>query len=135
MSQPNIRQALEVVLISIAPQISIAWENQIFTPVDGVPYAAAYLMGAPPLNVEIGANGLAQEQGIFQINLMYPANVGPAAAEAQAELIRGVFRQGAQFTKGSTTVTISKTPTISQGRPDGDRWMVPIKISYFTNGL
>jgi hypothetical protein len=135
MSQIEIRQALEKALDSITPQISTAWENRVFEATEDVPYQRVHLMPAQPLNPEIGVGGFFQEQGIFQISLCYPLNNGPKDADARAELYRTVFYQGSQFTKGQTKVQVTRTPAISLGKADGDRWIVTLKIIYVANGL
>ncbi|WP_219135375.1 DUF4128 domain-containing protein [Janthinobacterium sp. UMAB-60] len=132
MSQSTIRAALEVALASLAPAIDIAWQNVPYTPVTGRPYQAAYLLPADPDNHSMG-DGSRQERGIFQVSLLYPPGQGTAAAGARAEMIRELFRRGASFTKGDVTVQIERTPEIANGREDGDRWMVPVKIRYFCN--
>ena len=132
MSQPTIRAALESALASLAPAIDTAWQNVSYTPVTGRPYQAAYLLPAEPDNRSLG-DGSRQERGIFQVSLMYPPGQGTAAAGARAEMIKALFRRGASFTKGDVTVQIERTPEIADGREDGDRWIVPVKIRWFCN--
>lgn len=132
MSQPTIRAALETALASIKPDIDTAWQNVSYSPVTGRPYQAAFLLPAEPNNHSMG-DGARQERGIFQINLMYPPGQGTTAAGARAELIAGLFRRGASFSRNGITVQIERTPEIADGREDGDRWMVPVKIRYFCN--
>jgi len=48
-------------------------------------------------------------------------------------MVAALFKRGASFTKGDVTVQIERTPEIADGREDGDRWMVPVKIRYFCN--
>lgn len=134
MSQLQIRKALEIALASITPAIATAYENDMFTPIDGVPFQTVFLLPATPLNPELSVGGFFQERGIFQINLHYPANRGPKDIEARAELYRSHFFQGAMFTNGTTTVQLTGTPAIGQGKADGNRWIVPFKIVYVANG-
>ena len=132
MSQPTIRAALEAALASLAPAIDTAWQNVPYTPVTGRPYQAAYLLPAEPDNHSMG-DGSRQERGIFQVNLMFPPGQGTATAGARAEMIATLFRRGASFTRDGITVQIERTPEISNGRAADDRWMVPVKIRYFSN--
>lgn len=126
------RAVLESALASIAPAIETAWQNVPYTPVNGRPYQAAYLLPAEPDNHSMG-DGSRQERGIFQVSLLYPSGQGTAAAGARAEMIAALFRRGASFTKDGITVQIERTPEIADGRADDDRWMVPVKIRYFCN--
>lgn len=132
MSLALIRTALETKLNTISPALSTAWQNVSFSPVQGTPYQAAYIMPAEPDNPTMG-NDFHRERGVFQISLFYPIQAGSSAAEARAELIRAAFYRGQSMISGSVTVRISNTPSIGQGRVDGDRWMVPIKIQYFAD--
>ena len=129
MSIVNVRAALETKLKAITPAISTAWENVAFEPVTGTPYQAAYVLPAEPANPTMGA-GHYREQGLFQINLFYPSQVGTATAAARAEAIRIAFKRGTTMTSGSIKVIVTATPYIGQGRTDGDRWMVPVKIRW-----
>jgi|SRR5471032_149510 len=132
MSQTKIRAALESALASIKPGIDTAYQNIAYKPVTDNEYQAAYFLPAPPDNRSMG-DGSRQERGIFQVNLMYPKGKGAAAAGARAELIQSLFRRGASFAKDDITVQIERTPEISDGREDEDRWFVPVKIRWFCN--
>ena len=145
MSISAVRIALEGRLNAMTPTISHAWENVPFTPVTGVPYAAAYLLPATPANPTMG-DGYYREQGIFQVTLMYPLQAGPKTAADRAELIRAAFKRGTSITIdgidnwydyffsppcGGITTIVERTPEIGQGRVDGDRWALPVKIRWF----
>jgi hypothetical protein len=74
---PDAKIALETRLAAIASPLATQWENALYTPISGTPYQQAYLLLAEPNNSEMGR--YYQEQGIFQINLRYPINVGAGA--------------------------------------------------------
>ena len=130
MSLTAIRIALETKLAAITPELSTAYENVPFTPVTGTAYQAAYLMPATPANPTMG-DGYYREQGIFQVTLMYPLQAGPKTAADRAELIRAAFKRGTTLTSGTVSVIIERTPEIGQGRVDGDRWALPVKIRWY----
>lgn len=130
MSIVSVRAALQSALDGMTPDLATAWENVGYTPVDGTPYQAAYVMPATPGNPTFG-DDYYQEQGIFQISLFYPLDEGTAAAEARAQLIRTTFKRGTSMASGSVTVRIDKTPEIGLGRVDGDRWHIPVKVRWF----
>ena len=129
MSIVSVRAALQTKLNGMAA-LPTAWENVGYTPVAGTPYQAAYVMPATPDNPTMG-DDYYQEQGIFQISLFYPLAVGTAVAEARAQLIRTTFKRGTSMTSGAVTVIVDKTPEIGQGRVDGDRWHVPVKVRWY----
>ena len=130
MSIAAVRIALEVKLAAMTPALATAWENAPYFPIAGTPYQAAYLLPATPDNPTMG-DTFYREQGIFQVSLFYPLQTGPAAAAARAELIRTAFKRGTSMTSGTVTVRIARTPDIGQGRVEGDRWHLPIKIQFF----
>ena len=145
MSISSVRIALESKLSAMTPSLSTAWENVSFTPVTGTPYQRAYLMPATPANPTMG-DGYYREQGIFQVTLMYPLQAGPKTAADRAELIRAAFKRGTSITidgidnwydyffspfGGITTTIVDRTPEIGQGRVDGDRWALPVKIRWY----
>lgn len=130
MSLASVRIALESKLNAMTPALSTAWENVPFTPVSGTPYQAAYLLPATPANPTMG-DGYYREQGIFQVSLFYPLQAGPVTAAARAILIQTTFKRGTTMTSGTVKVIVERTPEIGQGRVDGDRWHVPVKIRWF----
>lgn len=134
MSLIYVRAALETKLNGITPALATVWENTPYTPVSGTAYQNVWLLPAQPGNPTMG-DGFYREQGILQINLMYPLQAGTATAAARAELIRTAFKRGTSMTSGGITVKIDSTPEISQGRVDGDRWSVPVKIRWWSDKI
>ena len=132
MSISSIRIALETHLSNMANPISCAYENVPFTPVTGVPYQKVFLLPATPANPTMG-DAYYREQGIFQVTIMFPLQAGPKTAADRAEAIRTAFKRGTTLTYNSVNVIIDRTPEISEGRVDGDRWSVPVKIRWFSS--
>jgi len=130
MSNVLARGALQTKLAAMSPALATAYENVGYAPVSGTPYQAAYFLPATPENPTMG-DAFYRMLGIFQVSLFYPLSVGTGAAEARAELIKTTFKRGTSMTSGSVTVIIDKTPEISPGRVDGDRWHIPCKIRFY----
>jgi len=126
-----VRSALEVALAAMSPALATAYENAPFTPVVGTPYQRVFLLPAAPDNPEMGRKVM--EQGILQVSLAYPLGAGPAAATARAELIRATFYRGASFTASGVTTTVERTPEIAPGRVEDDRYVVPVRIRFFSH--
>jgi len=135
MSVLPIRRALEIALDGITPSLETSWENSNFDPTGGIPYQMVNLLFAEPVNPSIGGNLsiLTRHQGIFQVSLMYPLQGGTADAEERAELISATFERGASFANGGQTVVITKTPYVTPGIRDNDRWRIAIKITFYAN--
>jgi hypothetical protein len=131
MSSVLIRTALESALAAMSPNLATAWENVPYTPVAGTPYQRVYLLLADPAQPEIGR--MTQERGFLQVSLAYPLGEGPAAAQTRAELIRDTFYRGRSFTASGVTVTIEKTPEISPAMVEPDRYVLPVRIRFFSN--
>lgn len=130
MSDVLARGALQTKLDAMSPALSTAYENVAFEPVPGIPYQAAYFLPATPENPTMG-DDYYRMIGIFQVDLFYPLSVGTGAAEARAELIKAAFKRGTSMTSGTVTVITDKTPEISPGRKEGDRWHIPVKIRFY----
>lgn len=129
MSIGAVRIALEGKLNAMTPSISTAWENVPFTPTPGTAYQAAYLL--PVTENPTMGDDYYRMAGIFQVNLFYPLQTGPKEAQDRAELIKTAFKRGTTMTSGTVKVIVERTPDIGQGRRDGDRWMVPVKIRFY----
>lgn len=132
MSAVNIRRALQTALDGITPALTTVYENQAGTPpATGTAYQRAFLLFAEPDNATYGDTY--QEQGILQVDLMYPEGTGPAAADARVELLRSTFNRGASFTFGGTTVTIQRTPEKMPARNEGGRYIQSVRIRFFAH--
>lgn len=133
MSQLTIRAALETALDGMSPALSTEWENVSFTPpASSTPYQRAHILFATPDNAVIGNEWM--ERGIFQVTLRYPIQTGDAAARGRVALLRTEFYRGRTLTSGSTRVIIERTPDAGGGTADGDRWVVPVRIRWFSQG-
>ena len=132
MSALKIKAALEIALASITPALITVFENADYVPVTGTPYQRVNIMSIEPENPTFGDN-FRRERGIFQVSLMYPLNAGAGTAITQAELIRQKFYRGATFVNAGVTVTIERTPEVSAGYVDVDRWRVPVKVRFYAN--
>lgn len=109
-----------------------SFENRAFKPPAlSTPYQQVNILFAAPDNTEYGSRH--RELGYMQVKLMYPQAVGTSVVAARAELIRTTFYRGASFTNSGVTVVIEKTPEVSPGSVDGDRWAVPVKVRFFAN--
>jgi len=129
MSIPIVRAALEKRLALLTPALVTAFENVTFAPVAGVPYQRLNLLPNTPDNSIMGS-AVYFERGIFQISLMYPLGTGPGTADTQAQLLRAHFKRGTSMVEAGITVNIKDTPKVSPAFIDGDRYAVPISMSF-----
>lgn len=132
MSQALIRKALEKRLLAMASGLAAtatAMENGSFNPVAGTPYQRVNLLPATPDNSEQSGKNYF-ERGIFQVTLCYPSGKGSGAVEAQADRVKAAFKRGTSTTESGVRVIVMLTPKITPGYPDGDRWCIPISVTY-----
>lgn len=131
MSVVSIRAALETALAAMSPALATQYENAAFTPTAGTPYQAVAVLFARPENTENRAAHV--EIGFMLITLRYPLNTGSATAAARAEAIRTAFPRGLSLTSGSVTVTISDTAEIVPSYVEGDRFVIPVRVRFFSH--
>jgi hypothetical protein len=142
MTRAAIEAALETALAAMALPSGVAtvdaftaWRNRPFTPVTGKPYQRVSFLYAEPDNPVFGPGFI--ERGYLQIDLFYPigtaTSYGPNDARTRGELLRTTFARGSSFTASGTTVMIDRTPTVSDGMLDGDRYRVMVKIRFYAN--
>lgn len=132
MSALIVKQLLETALAAILPALPTAWQNVPFERPVNQPWQKADVLFAAPENPEVG-NSFYREQGIFQISLFYPLNVGLGVGLARAQLIRSLFYRGSSFTNGAITAIIAQTPEIDSGASDETHWMLAVKCRFYAN--
>jgi hypothetical protein len=132
MSQYNIQRAFEIALAAFPSTLPTAYENVAFIPVAGQAYQTTFLKPNTPENPTFG-NSYYREIGYFQITVCYPNHVGSGSARLMAENIRAYFKRATTLVYNGTAVIINKTPAVGGGITDGDRYCIPIIITYFTN--
>ena len=129
MSTLDVVSALSIAINSVTPAIDTEWENIPYTPIVDIPYQSIKFFDFRTDNPEV--NGpLYNILSIVQIDLMYPLLKGTGDILARAELYKNLFQQSATFVYNGQTVYTIKTPFITKGGVDGDRWKVTVKIFY-----
>lgn len=110
-------------------------ENMDFLPIPDIPYQELNHFNQNPDNPTYGA-AFHRESGFLQVSLYYPLKRGSNAAMTRAGAIQDAFYRGRSFSLGdSDTLYIESTPWVGKGGvdPDGDRYMIPVKIFYYAN--
>lgn len=133
MSRVQIRAALTKALMALDPNFPTDFENEALTAVDpDQPFQRVTLMPASPEN-PVPGGGMYREVGHLQVDLAYPENYGPGAADERAQLIRDTFYQGASFSEGGVTVIIHRTAHIGAAWSEDHRYWLPVSVRYFAN--
>lgn len=129
MSLDKVVQALEQRLAAFTPAIAVVHENENYTPETDTPYMKANTLPADPDNSEMGSKNYF-ERGIFQVTLFYPIGAGAGDARATAVALREHFKRGTTMTAGGVDVIAVKDPAIARGFNDGDRYVLPISVTF-----
>lgn len=134
MSITLIKAALEkrlLLLPTLAADMKDWWaaENSTFTPKTNQAYQRVSHLPNSPVDHAITLD-VTEDRGIFQVSLLYPINAGRVSADTRAQAIRDQFKPPLILTEGAVKVQILKTPHIAGGFPEGDRWHVPVSISW-----
>lgn len=130
MSLASVKTALKTRLDAIASPLTTVWGNVSYKPVAGQAYQRAFLLPAEPQNDEISPSYA--EQGVLQVNGVFPATEGDDDALAWAVALQAWFVRGLSLSSGGIVTTIERTPHIGPGFHDPDeRWVRPVRIRYF----
>jgi hypothetical protein len=131
MSQKAIVAALETALLTVSTMVT-AYPNVDFTPPNlDTPYQRVNTLFATPENAEIGS-ARRFEQGYMQVDFCFPKNKGDGPAREAASLVAEYFYRGRTLTHSGVRVLIRYTPEVSSGTDEGDRWVVPCKIPFYS---
>lgn len=127
----DISAALDVNLnvYAAANSVSVAWENIDFTPTAGTLFVRPTLLPADSVQSGLGATGIDNNLGIYQIDVIAPLDKGKFAATSNADLIGQQFKRGTILTYNGLTVTLSKTSRGS-GIRDGGWFIIPVFVTY-----
>ena len=134
MSELAITGALEAELVGMTPGFETASENKKYDPVDNVPYQQVDFLFASPQSFGF-EDQHTRETGYMQVRLKYPREGGAGPALARAVAIKAHFRRGLPLTLNGVTTVIDRAPHIGQGSYDGDRYVIPVRITFYANIL
>lgn len=130
MSQPLIRQALEMALKTYADAagIPVAWEN-----VELAQRPATYLR-AFLLPVQTASRDLQRKhreyRGVFQVSVCVPTGNGPGAGEAIAAALEAAFPPDVPLTASGLTINLTGPLSAAPAIPDDDERVIPCSVGY-----
>lgn len=128
----NVRKILETQLKSITSLPRFVPENQInTTTID--PWCRATMLPSRSTPVAFGAGTVLRLQGMYQVDLLYPAGSSLDDISAVADRIMEVFFPGVEdLTDGDIVVTISNISQLPAQIGAKQMYMVPLQIDWFT---
>ncbi len=135
MSANNIRRALIKHLETLAPAWALKGENRNYTPTEGTPYHRFTFIPNTSSAASFGSGVTTLEEGIFQIDVMYPKDRGANAAFTRADLVRNHFFTNSavlNLTESGTTLRILEKPSIHSMivLPDQPFVQIPVDVHY-----
>ncbi|KAF1045607.1 phage tail terminator-like protein [Xylophilus sp.] len=106
-----------------------AYEGKAFTPEQGKPWAALYLLPAGTAPAGIGIQAPLEHVGILQVDLNQPLDAGAPVMLKDADAVSLRFTPGASFEFGGTKVNIERCTRSSIRRSEG--WLtLSLSIRY-----
>ena len=127
MSLIKIGAALSTKLATL--NLPTAWENSRFKPTAGQVYLAESLIAGDTIAVGFAIQAADEYGGIYQVLVYAPADAGKGIARSTADIVAAAFVRGDRLVYEGVTVTIQST-TQGAGFMSGDRFVVPVSISY-----
>lgn len=123
--------ALNTALTEAGITNEIAWPNKIYTPKKGIPYLGVENAGRNKTPLGIGADGIIQWVGIYQVGVTVPRDAGTRSQEIWAQRVMNTFARGANLpTFGGNVLTIEYS-TAPMPTAFGDWSILPVQIHWF----
>ena len=70
------------------------------------PWCRSTLLPSEPAPLAVGFNAMNQLKGLYQVDLFYPQDYGPAAASITANSVLALFPRGIAFTDGTNHIYV-----------------------------
>ncbi len=130
MTCQAVHTALTDAVLSALGATPVDRENVPFTkPTDSVWARITYLPNLPSVET-LSDNGQDMEDGIVQVDFMFPTGTGDKAADDQTETFRAAFKAGKKLTSSGQAVTIINCGR-SPGRKEDNWYIVSVTISWY----
>ena len=122
----DIYGALRTRLNSMPSVPPIAWENINYSPNSNTLFLRPTLIPAPTSQASLGDSGLDINNGIFQVDVFIPDNVGRST---WPDAIADRFKRGTVLTQNSIDVRIVSASLLTAVK-DGNFYIVPVAIRW-----
>ena len=125
----EIRQALDSHLATLPPGVPVAWPNTGYEPQSGQGYLRPTLLPVQPSQSELGTLGRNRHEGIYQIDVIYPARVGRGAVETKAKELVARFKRGTNIDYSGIRVRCDMSG-IQTAISEPNWYILPVRIDY-----
>ena len=108
----------------------IAWPNVDYKPEIGQPWVRVTFRPFENEAAALGPDAQSRMDGLYLVDLFYPANTGPQAADTMAKEIIAAFKHGTILTEGGFKVHILRSK--SEANVSEPQWFqIPVTIQWY----
>jgi hypothetical protein len=107
----------------------VEWENDKYSPTKGTLYLKAALLSVDSVQAELGDTGMDENVGVYQVDVVAPADNGKNAGMVMADLIANHFKRGTYLTYNSRTVRIENVDRSTAIIADG-WYTIPVSVNW-----
>lgn len=124
----DIQAALDNRLNTFGGGYDIAWPNVKYEPDGNETFLSPNFLPEDTLQVGLGANGKDETNGIYQIDVVYPAGLGRSSIP---DSLADHFKRGTVMSYNSVSVRV-RSVSIAQAITDGAYHFVPVSVNFQT---
>lgn len=124
----DIQAALDNRLSSLSGGYDIAWQNIKYEPTGNATFLAPTFIPDEMLQVSLGSNGKDEMNGLYQVDVVYPAGQGRSSVP---DAIADHFKRGTVLSYNGTNVRV-RSVSIAQAITEGAYHFVPITVNFQT---
>lgn len=132
MSISDVETALIQNYVDGSFNLPTAYENRMFSPADGKPWAAVSFIPNQPVVASIGPTGSDEHTGILQIDLYYPVNTGTGQCRDKAQEVMDAYKAGSDVEYNGQHVIITSCGR-STGRAANGWYRVIITVEWYAH--
>lgn len=125
----DIGAALDGRMNTLSGGSAIAWQNTVFKPTKTALYLKPTNLPVSAIQTGLGASGIDQHTGIYQVDVYAIAGKGRNAAEVKADAVADHFKRGTDLTYNGITVRLGDTSR-NTGIIVDDRFVISVSINY-----
>ena len=124
----DIQAALDNRLNGLSGRYSIAWPNIPFEPQAGSTFLTPNFLPDETLQSGLGAAGQDETNGIYQIDVVYPAGSGRSSIP---DTVADQFKRGLVLSYNQVSIRV-RSVSIAQAVTDGAFHFVPVSVNFQT---
>ncbi len=122
----DIQAALDNRLNTFSGGYDVAWPNIRYEPSGTATFLSPNFIPEETLQVGLGANGKDETNGIYQIDVVYPAGQGRSSVP---DSVADHFKRGTVMTYNSINVRV-RSVSVAQAITEGAYHFVPVSVSF-----